>query len=399
MTLLKHDITLVYKRETVTPISIGTANIFLSEESRIHDSCVTRRDIIPVYKREMIKRARALQRYPMVDYARTHGDIFSRDVGIIPKGFTANEYLFRRPLDITEQSGNTLTDYQVKITLNSSNFDFSHLYRSDGKDIAVGDGEGNLYPIYIEEMDLDNQKATIWVKVPEIPANQTITLYLYYGNSEAPNLSDPYSTFVFFDDFTALDEEIWEVNSSNYTVSMGNLRLNSGGISLKNPLAEGYEWRKIVEVKLQYVDVADAYSGAVVIASSPHVQADNAGSDALIMAFRQKNQTKLYWWVADGSDASYNIKDAEEVQDTENGQWYVIGLVYDHTNAHIYVNGTKVKGNVGHVFQKDLRYITLGYYTGYDVNIQDTIYDWVRVRRTILPDAEPSVSVGSEEIW
>ena len=102
------------------------------------------------------------------------------------------KFKHRRKITITEQSGNDLTDYQVLIELNSSNFDFSH---SDGNDIRFYNGEVFL-PYWVEKWDGVNQEAKIWVKVPSISANGTISFYMYYGNPVLLSASSPELTFV-----------------------------------------------------------------------------------------------------------------------------------------------------------------------------------------------------------
>ena len=102
------------------------------------------------------------------------------------------KFKHRRKITITEQSGNDLTDYQVLIELNSSNFDFSH---SDGNDIRFYNGEVFL-PYWIEKWDSVNQEAKIWVKVPSIPANGTVSFYMYYGNPVLLSASSPELTFI-----------------------------------------------------------------------------------------------------------------------------------------------------------------------------------------------------------
>ncbi len=92
---------------------------------------------------------------------------------------------YRRPIYVQENSGNTLTDYQVKIVLNSSNFDFSKA-KSDGSDVRFTDSDGlTLLDYWIESWDSVNQNAVIWVKIPQINANENKTIYIYYGNSSA----------------------------------------------------------------------------------------------------------------------------------------------------------------------------------------------------------------------
>jgi len=108
----------------------------------------------------------------------------------------------RRKITITEQSGQDLTDYQVRIVLDSSNFDFAKA-QPDGSDVYFLDNAGNPLYFWIEEWDSANQKATIWVKVPNIPANGTVTIYMYYACESNPyaNYNDPENVFIFYDDF------------------------------------------------------------------------------------------------------------------------------------------------------------------------------------------------------
>jgi len=131
---------------------------------------------------------------------------------------------YRRAITIAEQSGSTLTDYQVKIELNSSNFDFSKA-NADGSDIrfTADDGE-TLLPYWIEKWDNVSEEAVIWVKVPSIPANGSVTIYMYYGNPSAVSESDGEAVFEFFDDFEdgdSIDTSKWGQSGGTVTVENG----------------------------------------------------------------------------------------------------------------------------------------------------------------------------------
>ena len=118
-------------------------------------------------------------------------------VGWLVDGYT---FMYRRAITITEQSGSNLTDYQVRIDLDATNFDFSH-FLNNGNDLRFTDAAGNVLPYWVELMDLVNQQATIWVKVPSIPANGSVDIYMYYGNDSAVSASNVDNTFLFGDDF------------------------------------------------------------------------------------------------------------------------------------------------------------------------------------------------------
>ena len=135
--------------------------------------------------------------------ARTSvGDMLAYKLAKITKGFIVDSMTFkyRRKITITEQSGNNLSDYQVRIDLDATNFDFSHLL-NEGKDLRFTDANGNLLPYWVEKMDITAQEATIWVKVPSIPANSSVDIYMYYGCPTAESASNGEATFAFFDDF------------------------------------------------------------------------------------------------------------------------------------------------------------------------------------------------------
>ena len=109
---------------------------------------------------------------------------------------------WKRTISITNTSGSNLIDYQVKISLNNSNFDFSKA-NSDGSDIRVTASDGTTeLPFWIEEWNPAGTQATIWVKVPTVPNGGT-SAFLYYGNPEAVSIANGDNTFDFFDDFSS----------------------------------------------------------------------------------------------------------------------------------------------------------------------------------------------------
>ena len=112
-------------------------------------------------------------------------------------GWYDSGWSYRKEVTIDNTSNsNNLTDYQVKVTLNSTNFDFSKA-KSDGADIRFTDDDGTtLLNHWIEKWDASGEEAILWVKVPSIPASSNKTIYLYYGNSNASSTSSVTNTFI-----------------------------------------------------------------------------------------------------------------------------------------------------------------------------------------------------------
>ena len=96
---------------------------------------------------------------------------------------------YYRKITVTNSGSTALTDYQIKIELTSSNFDFSKA-NSDGSDLRFSEDKVNTIPYWIESYDSSGQTATIWVKVSSIPANSSKDIYMYYGNAGATSESN-----------------------------------------------------------------------------------------------------------------------------------------------------------------------------------------------------------------
>ena len=100
---------------------------------------------------------------------------------------------YRREITITNVNG-TLTDYQILVELNSTNFNFSHA-QENGSDIRfVASDDETLLNHWIEVWNSTNQSAKIWVNVSEVTEGTKI--FMYYGNENASDASDVNSTFI-----------------------------------------------------------------------------------------------------------------------------------------------------------------------------------------------------------
>lgn len=115
----------------------------------------------------------------------------------VPKQDWSTGFQYRIPvhlgLPVGTQAG--VLDYQVKLDLQGQDLklplcvDFTWL-KPDGTDIRFTDTDGKTrLSFWIQSWDNTNAQATVWVKVPEIKARQLKTIYLYYANPEAQNIS------------------------------------------------------------------------------------------------------------------------------------------------------------------------------------------------------------------
>jgi len=153
------------------------------------------------------------------------------------------EVLHRSTVTITERSGETLRDYAVNVTLTPAWGGWNRV-KSDGSDIFFVTASGDPLYYWIENFNPSAKEATIWVKVPNIPANGKVNIYMYYGYSQYLSTNpyadhaDPHKVFIFFDNF-----ESWQgwttylngvVEQSSSCVYDGNYSLEKDGSSSAN---------------------------------------------------------------------------------------------------------------------------------------------------------------------
>ncbi|HQK69364.1 MAG TPA: DUF2341 domain-containing protein [Bacteroidales bacterium] len=159
-----------------------------------------------------------------------------------------DDWLYQKAVTITG-TGADLTDFQVKISLNVENFEFPKA-QNNGGDIRFLDSDRATQLSYWIESWVFPTSATIWVKVPSLPAGGK-TIYLCYGIPMSFDTSNPdivestssgENTFLFFDDFsgTTLDQTKWTpIGSPGFTIIDGVVRLTGEGSNDKYLLSTG----------------------------------------------------------------------------------------------------------------------------------------------------------------
>jgi len=293
-------------------------------------------------------------------------------------------FAYRKQITVTEQSGNGLTDYQVLIELNSTNFDFSHA-NEDGSDIRFYDGS-NFLNYWIEKWDSVNQEAKIWIKVPSIPASSSTSFYMYYGNSDVSSASNGEATFEFFDDFEdgVIDENKWDLNATVGTWyeengmmnhqygSSQNEALASVGLSISDNFA--------IRAKIKEDNSKDI---------GHEISWDGQWSSG------RPNQGYLVGWGSGGTERKIVRYDNGapvtilSVDDISPSQWRVVEVARSGGLIRFYYDET----NYDEVNDDTYHHNRFGLYQW--GTHDHGHWDWVLVRKYV--DSEPSVSIGDEE--
>src|SRR5215217_3769817 len=128
---------------------------------------------------------------------------------------------YARAIQITEQSGTTLTDYQVSLTIDTATLINTGQMQADGSDIRFSTtiSGTEFLPYWIEYGSIGINTATtkIWVNLATLPAANTTTIYMFYGNPSATAAS----TMTTFDGpYSSTDQ----VNVNNTSLFPGTQR-------------------------------------------------------------------------------------------------------------------------------------------------------------------------------
>jgi len=200
---------------------------------------------------------------------------------VLAQSWLSPDWNYRMKI-LVKNTGNSysLTDYQVKVQLNSSNFNFS-LAQSKGEDVRFTRDDGTtLIDHWIEYWNNVAESALVWLKVPDVPALDSTAVYVYYGNLGATNSSNGKGTFEFFDDFESdyLAESGWSVKAplpsfkaDNASVVYNNLLFIFGGYD-RNPatcvkyyLAETFVYDPITNTWTQLANMPTPRWGPVAV--------------------------------------------------------------------------------------------------------------------------------------
>jgi len=162
-------------------------------------------------------------------------------------------FKYRKPVYITNRSGEELFNYQMVIkvaekdTAGSYDLHCEGNIEADFEDIRFTSQDGEtLLPYYLENItgQSPDRIARFWVKIPQIPA-QGLTVYIYYGNSEAEGLSSTQEVFDLFEDFDKdkLNPATWEMEiylGGDYQLKDSLLKLDAAKlISKKYQIRDG----------------------------------------------------------------------------------------------------------------------------------------------------------------
>ena len=102
--------------------------------------------------------------------------------GLVPSTGMVPGSLYTRKITIDNTANSTaLTNYQVKLIINTQALIGAGKMRTDGNDIRFADSSQPL-SYYLVSSTLNTTTTEIWVKIPSVAASSTKDIFMYYGN-------------------------------------------------------------------------------------------------------------------------------------------------------------------------------------------------------------------------
>jgi len=305
---------------------------------------------------------------------------------------------YRQAINISNTAGD-LTNYQVRIDLNSTNVGSNFNWSNNGSDIRFTDASDNLLNFWIESWNSTEQEATIWVNVTSLPNNTNTTIYMYYGNPSASSVSNGSAVFEFFDDFEDGNISDWTTTSGTTSVVSGL----SGNYAIKHT---GDGTNNIGQVVYKSYTVPDSYifecefmlddygtstyEPYFYIFLPRYVDANNL---IRVDSYYSTDQYIRYWKIVEGSYSAIAAATWISGGQAEKDKIYKFKYVSKGSTVDIYIDDVKYISDA--TKNTEVSAGKIGF--GANVNAQ-LIEDNMRIRK--YADPEPTVSsFGSEEIF
>ena len=289
----------------------------------------------------------------------------------------------RVPITITNELSDDLDDFQVLIPVQGDPD-----MEPDFDDLRFTAEDGITEVLYWLEYTTVPVEAAAWVRVPHIPANESVQLWMYYGNPDADSASDGDATMFFADDFEGamLDAGKWAATDA-YDVSNGVLTVESGAV-YTNDAVIGED---------QILQVRAATTCCEQAGYIANVMSALAQDMSINFAFLRLEGDSLVVQYSDGMISGPN--NAVNLGNLGSDYFRDVAIGRTAGQAHFRMWLPPNSLSYGSVQEGD-HYAVLGHYMGASSgtnNIRDYRYDAAFVRR--FAAIEPTVEIGAEEDW
>jgi len=283
-------------------------------------------------------------------------------------------------------------DYQIKLELTPSNFNYSKA-KTNGEDIRFFDENDNPLNYWIEDWDGAGRVSVIWVKVT---SPGTDKIYMHYGHPDASPASSGSAVFEFFDNFDYSDEseliKVWnkhdspviELSDSIVTITASGAGEHGGQHIFKN-IGSSTLLNNIVEIYTKRFSGYHSHMANIGYTSSNGGPISDGDCWAALRYSPSPEGTYLVFGGNHGGITSSPIDSFNIIKIYhQEGVSYAYEPPSTKVAEYNWPKGPPTGG-----------YVLLGGATTISGRGKAS-YDWIRVRKYI--STEPSATVGNEKV-
>jgi len=266
---------------------------------------------------------------------------------------------YRQLINISNTAGD-LTNYQVRLDLDSSNVGSNFDWSNNGDDIRFANSTDDELYFWIEDWNSSSQKATIWVNVTSLPNNTNTTIYMYYGNPSASSASDVNSTFI---------REIDGLKGSwHFDEGSGTTAYDSSGNEHPATLYNGVSWETgkfgyalKFDGSDDYVDISSTLLSNSEKTISFWVKIDDVSQDDqfLISFYKDGNNrfhiqydtsnSAVHFFIENANSVSSDYSSSQAYTTLQDGEWHQIVWVGTTTSNSVYIDNTEITDIAGDI--------------------------------------------------
>jgi len=296
----------------------------------------------------------------------------------------------RYKITITNNVAIDLQDYAILLSFDYTSTIWNYI-DSEGLELYFVDENGNPLYYWKEVFDYANKILKVWVKIPFIPANGTVTIYMVVGEGNPyASYEDPFNVFIFFDDFRDGQLHGWDTaptvvqEDSNYVVE-----LNADGVNeLSKTFSTVIDASQVgLELRLKYKHVQQGQYGPRLVILLGNSE---TGEDYRVVNEIGSTTSDYYW-------LGHRNPDGTKTKLVTNGNTITFGVWYDENYLRIF--GDKVVGKLGESSVMEATHTALRQFDKITISTWDS-GNIARIDNVILRyyvDPEPSYNV--EELY
>lgn len=327
----------------------------------------------------------------------------SPQVFTVPTDLTEDQ-LYSHDITVANSTATSKQYYQVRLYLTGTDVAFEHM-DSQGRDIRITDETDTYYyPYWIEEFDAVNEKATVWVLIPSLPASPTTAQFrLHYGSASTTSRETPQAVFELWEDFE--DGTIGHFQNAgiaSITADNANAKHGTYAIRFQNASGQRYAYWDLGTTYTQGAYAAEFYNKVTTNTSSNPAQfmwsqvATSLGQDSMASLYFVNNK---FYYVTNTTAGTHSVAHALNtyykflIYNLTGGNY----RAYVFSDAHVassQLYDSTARSTYGSVGTSNMRYFEA------TVNNNILYADTIFIRKTVATSlaGEPTITISAPEV-